>query len=76
MITDNEPPALPEVLRIDLAELRKTLPRNIDTPPRGQEPFDWAAFMERTRRYHRLTHNPPTNTRYARGLDSKQEEMA
>lgn len=32
-------------------------------------------FMERTRRYYRLTHLEPT-TQYAKGLDSKPEDFA
>jgi hypothetical protein len=44
-------------------------------PARG-EPFDWAAFMERTRRYFRLTHQPQSDAQYARGLDSKREDFA
>jgi hypothetical protein len=38
--------------------------------------IDWGAFLERTRRYQRLTKNPPSNTHYARGLDSKQSDFA
>ena len=37
--------------------------------------FDQAEFMERTRRYYRLTHRSP-KLHYARGLDSRQEDFA
>lgn len=67
MITDNEPPP---GLKIDLS---LTFPK--DEKPRG-EPFDYAAFLERTRRYHRLTHQASGTVKYARGLDSKREEFA
>lgn len=67
MITDNEP-VVPLVIDLALTHPKEERPRG--------EPFDYAAFLERTRRYHRLTHQASGTVKYARGLESKQEDFA
>jgi hypothetical protein len=52
-----------------------TLPRRPIPAPDLRSNAFWFAFMAQTRRYHQLTRHP-MQTRYARGLDSKPEEMA
>lgn len=49
-----------------------------DEPTRQElidRPTDWSEFLERTRRYHKLTHGT-TKLHYARGLDSKPGDFA
>jgi len=54
--------------------------KDLPIHPRDEAPrvdsVNWAEFMERTRRYFRLTRNPPSDVHYARGLDSKREDFA
>lgn len=45
-----------------------------DEPPRT-DTINWGEFLERTRRYHKLT-KQAQRLHYARGLDTKPEDMA
>lgn len=46
-----------------------------DEPTRPVQPQTFGEFLKRTRRYHKLTRRA-FKLRYAKGLDSKPEEMA
>lgn len=62
-----------------MKEPKPALIVNLDEPSRAEvnaQPIDYAEFLARTRRVHKLTKSPPTDLRYAKGLDSKPSDFA